>query len=842
MLKYYQESFIKFFWRVILIYIIKSCFIRNDCVKKNRDRIFVLYLSVCFIFVLLILRLFFMQVINGDKYLANLSLNIIKKINIHAPRGIIYDRYGRTIAQNKFAYNIKLDPSIKINNLNESLYNLIKLLEKNQENYLDDLPISKFEPFEFIFDSDNEKERWLKDMNINKNFDASQVFEYLINLFDISSELDNLEARKIIALRVKLYMQRYRQYEPLTIAINIKNQTIVAIEEDNKKYSGIYIDSEPMRDYINSECFANLIGYLGNITEQELLENKNYKPSDIIGKTGLEKSFEKNLRGTDGELLIQVNNMGRRVGVINKTDAIPGDNLFLTIDKDLQEKTYKILENILSQVLKAKLSHGNINLNNLFVSMLDTNALSIKNIFESQEIYSSKIKNFVLQKDLKANYLNSEGQNNIRKIIADGIKTQEINLKEILFVMHEQEIITGSLDYLNKNTASKIFYDKLDSGEILPKLFNFDPCSGSVIILDTQTGEVLASVSYPSYDNNKLNLSSEYYKQILTAKNTPMVNRPFMEPRAPGSTFKMLTGLAGLQEGVINPDSLIYDESIFKKAGVPYSKCWSHNSHGNLNISSALEVSCNYFFFETAYRLGNAKLNNTLEGIKKLNFYMREFGLDERTGVEIGELYDLLEPGISHISSPEYKKQKNTQEKLIWYDGDTIRTAIGQSKNNYTAANMAKYINTLASGGKRFKLYLTREIKDYQNDLIKKNYPELENTIKLDSKNLDAIYKGMLLVNESTRGTGHAVFANFPIRVAGKTGTAQENNSRPDHTSYGGFAPFENPRIAFYILIPFGDTKLTLSPSSQVARQIITEYFKLNSQEIIYSQENYFTQ
>jgi cell division protein FtsI/penicillin-binding protein 2 len=775
-----------------------------------------------------------MQIINGDIYLKNLSSNIVKKINITAPRGIIYDRYGRILAGNKFVYNIKLDPSIKVDNLNKIISNVIKLLEQNNDLYIDDLPISKDTTPKFLFKSNLEKIHWQKDMNINKNLDANQTLEYLKSFFDITDEFDSDEVRKIIALRSKVYLQRYRQYKPITLAVNVSQNTVIAIEENNKEYVSVYIESEPIREYEDAECFSNLLGYVGNITEQELKSDSNYQSSDVVGKSGLERAFEKNLCGKEGELLIQVDNTGRRVGVAERTNAIPGNDLFLTIDKELQKKSYQRLENILSDILRLKLQKGTLDIQNLFASMLYTNALSIQNIFEAEEnSYSYKIKSFVLNKNPKLNYLSSDDQKKIRDIISDNIKNKSISLRNVLLLMYEQNIISGDINYILDNSVSKIFYDKLSSKEILPKLFNFDPCTGSIVVLDSETGEVLVAVSYPSYDNNKLNNEHNYYNQIATAVNTPMVNRPFMEPRAPGSTFKMITALTGLENEVITKDTLINDELIFKKAGVPYSKCWAKHSHGMMNVSTALEVSCNYFFFETAYRLGNNKNNNSLDSIRKLNYFMRAFGLDERTGVEIGELYDFSDKNICHISAPEYKKDKNTKEKLIWYDGDTIRTAIGQSKNNYTAANMAKYINTLASAGKRYKLYLVDYIKNIDGDVIYKNSPVVEEELNIKEEYIDAIYKGMLLVNEGKHGTGHNVFVNFPIRVAGKTGTAQESNLRPDHTSYGGFAPFNNPRISVYVLIPFGDTKLTLAPSAQIAKDIISEYFKLEANKNI---------
>lgn len=798
--------------------------------KKLGDRVFVLYLFVCVIFLLLLSRLFFMQIINGEKYLSELGENIVKKIEIKAPRGNIYDGFGRIIAKNKLVYNIKLDTGIKINDLNQSLYALIKLLEKNNEEYADTLPISKSNPFEFTFTSEREKKRWQEDMNLDENLNAEQVINYFCDFFDVEKNLDVLEKRKIIALRSELYKNRYRQYTPLVLALNVSDKTVIDIEEESDKFQGIYVEKEYIRDYVDAKCCANLIGYVGLINEKELNDlnekENNYQVSDIVGKTGLEKSFERELQGKSGALFVQVNSVGKRVGVVNKKNYEAGNNLFLSIDFDLQKKVYELIENNLKDLMLAKIKSGKININDLFASMIKNNVLSVKKIFDDESIYGHELKNFVLKQDGNLNYLNLDDQKKIRQIIFDGLKKNNISLKLILYIMREQGIISGDDNYFIKSTASKIFYDKVDRGEIKVDFFNFDPCTASAIVLDVDNGDVLAAVNYPSYDSNKLlgNQANEYFNKILFAANTPMVNRVFMEPRAPGSTFKMITALAGLEKGVININTNIYDELSFKKAGRPYCKCWARSSHGSLDVAHALEVSCNYFFCETAYRLGNSKNNNLLDGISDLNYYMREFGLDDRTGVEIGELYDFSEPGVSNISSPDYK----SKVKNAWYDGDTVRTAIGQAKNNYTAANMAKYINTLASGGKRFKLNLAKKLIDCKGNLVKDFEPILEKELNVKQKNLDAVYKGMLLVTGGNRGTGRAVFKDFDIKVAGKTGTAQENNNRPDHVSFGGFAPFEEPRIAVYVLVPFGDTKLMSAPASKIAREIMSYYFKLD--------------
>lgn len=175
----------------------------------------------------------------------------------------------------------------------------------------------------------------------------------------------------------------------------------------------------------------------------------------------------------------------------------------------------------------------------------------------------------------------------------------------------------------------------------------------------------------------------------------------------------MITATAGLQEGIISPNTGIYDKGTFKDAGRPYARCWigsGSGSHGNVNVSEALEVSCNYFFYTVAYRMNKGA--GDLSGINTLNKYMEAFGLNSPTGVEISELYDSMSQYPTHISSPEYKKyitqQRDADAKesdYKWSAGDTIRTAIGQSYNNYTSALMSKYVATLANGGTRYSMH-----------------------------------------------------------------------------------------------------------------------------------------
>ena len=306
-----------------------------------------------------------------------------------------------------------------------------------------------------------------------------------------------------------------------------------------------------------------------------------------------------------------------------------------------------------------------------------------------------------------------------------------------------------------------------------------------------------------------------------------MNNRPFTEPRAPGSTFKPITAIAALETGIITPKTTIYDKDIFTEAGKPYAQCWIHGSHGNVDVEESLEVSCNYFYYDISHRMG----------IEILNKYMEDFGLNERSGVEIYELYDSssLQKYPSKISSPDYKRYVESsrnpdalERDLSWKPGDTIRTSIGQAYNNYTAAILAKYTATLANGGYRYSLHFLDKITDNTENVVQEYEPVLEKKIEISPENLQAVHNGMYRVTSGTNGTLRNAFSDFPIKVAAKSGTAQENKNYNDHNVYIGFAPYDDPQIAISVFIPYGDD--SYSPAPKITKKTLEEYLGLNKE------------
>lgn len=827
----------------------------NEFFKKfansTNSRLVIMFLVVTSMFFMLVVKLFNLQIVNGEYFKSKVKVTTLKEITLPAPRGTIYDRYGRPLAVNNSSFTVNLDASVTVENLNEIILNLINLLEQNNEDIVDDFPISKERPYTFLLDgSETQEKRWKKDMGLDDKLTANESFYELREKFEIDKKLSDEDARKILSLRCELYKKRYSKFIPVTVAYNVKKETIGAIEEEKSNYPSVYVDVEALRYYPAGKLFSHLLGYIRGITEAELAtyEQYGYTQNDIIGKDGIEKSFELQLNGVDGKTYVEVDNMGRRTNTIESSavDPIPGNKIFLTVDKNLQESVFNIFEEHLRDTIISRLTGRskafNYNLKQLFISMVDSNNISTTDIMKSLEDTTQyNIRNYILSIDNTA----SENLDLARQIFIDGIDKNAISYTQLILTLVEQGTITADDELISKIKSGnisplQIILDKMRSGEITPHMTALDPCTGSVVITDVHTGEVLAAITYPSYDNNEFvnNFNNDYYRKLQNDPTTPLVNRPFQEPRAPGSTFKMITAIAGLEEGLITPYTTVYDKGTFTEAGLPYARCWigsGKGSHGSVNVSHALEVSCNYFFYDLTYRMGNSKYGTTNKGIETLNKYMKEFGLDDFTGVEIYEMYNSTKNYASNISSPEYKKYifslRNPdapESESKWYDGDTIRTAIGQSLNNYTSAIMNKYIATLANGGTRYSMHFLDKIESYDGKIIEEKKPNIEHVVNIQPQNLKAVHEGMLLVTSGSKGTLRGVFNNFPIKVAAKSGTAQQVNYRSDHTLFVGFAPYDDPQIAVTVLMPYGDD--STSPAPNIAKDIIAEYLKLNNE------------
>ncbi len=833
---------------------------RNNRIEKVlSSRIFIIGGVFLICFLLLLSKLFTLQIIEGEDYARNLKSFTVKTLSVEAERGTIYDAYGVPLATNEKSYTVTFDQQVSLKNddYNKLCYNLIQLFNKNEDEYIDVLPISKTEPYTFLFTSKSREEAWKRDMSIDEEdygMSATETLLYLQDLFGVDPNLPISVQREIISLRSAIYMERYRKYNLVTLAYDISDETIAELQEQSSKYPGVSTTPQVQRIYPYSEYVSHTIGYTGKIDEETLNDlnkktSNKYTQNDTVGKTGLESAFESDLRGTDGEQIVEANNTGRIVRVLDSTDPKAGNNVYTTIDANLQKKTYDIIEKTLTEVIINKLNSAssrdqNISIQTFFYKFIGANNFNAYKLYNNQTDYYSKIVDEVVQQQVqsKNKEIDLGDYPTYTKELQEAYDAGKINEYTLLMLMIEQGVVTPD-EELTQKIERKVLSPKsavialLEAGEITPQMTNLDPSTATAVVVDIDTGNVISSTNYPSYDNNRLvnNFDNNYYYKLLVLDPTlPLNNRAFQEQRAPGSTYKMLTGIAALEKGVIGPTTRYYDEVTFKKAGLPYTRCWSTYSHGSLTVADALEVSCNYFFLETVYNTGNPDSYTADKALEQFNTYSDYFGLNDRAGVELGEAADTYPDDLRITSSPEYKKymyqavnSNATAAETNWYYGDTIRTGIGQGLNNYTAGSMAKYVATLVGGGNRYQLHFLDKIKTYSGDLVKEFEPNLETTVPLKKENLDVIFQGMWQVVYGNRGTARAAFRDFPIEVGGKTGTAQEG-SRSDHSSFAGFAPYDDPEIVVYVLVPYGTTYSTTAPATSIARDIIGEYFYTN--------------
>lgn len=717
----------------------------------------------------------------------------------------------------------------------------------------DELPLDTESPYAFQFNGNENREKsWKESMLMEEEqlkYDSLQTLDYLRDFFGLPEGLPTDLTRSALGIRYSLYLLRYQQYQSVTVATNVSDKTLAYIEENQDTFPNVGIDTISLREYPEGKYFSHIIGYIRQMTENDYALYKDevdaegnplYSQTDIVGQDGMEKLYEKELNGVDGKVSIEVDKQGRRMSVIDSTEPVPGKDLFLTLDSKLQKVAYDALENELRKVVLRELTGGgkhSVSSTELFISMININHISAQKMLRAEDGVQKAVYEKLKQAEPSFRPDQEDAVNVAKEFLIDGLESGSITLRELTLMMIEQEhlpvteeeragIDSGSLAPLN------LIIQKLSNGEMSPADTGLDPCTGSVFVTQVGSGDVLASVTYPSYDNNELvnTFNNAYYNDLLQDGNTPLVNRPLKQKKASGSTFKMITALAGLESGTITPDTLLTDKGIFKDTGIPYARCWIYSNtggtHGSLNVSHALEVSCNYFFYELAYRMGNVDNGNSAQSITTLNEYMAAFGLNDYTGLELDEYGPTMASPANKERAVKTLNPDATTSQTRWTDGDTIRTAIGQSINSYTPAQITKYVSTLANGGTLYKLHMVDHIQNPDGSLHSQTEEVIENVTHFKEENLQAVYEGMYLVTNGSRGTLRTAFNDLPIKVAAKTGTAEEDKNRNSHTWFVCFAPYDDPQIAITVMIPFGEGSGT--PAPEVAKAIIREYLGLN--------------
>lgn len=346
--------------------------------------------------------------------------------------------------------------------------------------------------------------------------------------------------------------------------------------------------------------------------------------------------------------------------------------------------------------------------------------------------------------------------------------------------------------------------------------------AGVAVVLNVKTGEVLAMASNPDYDPSAFvnGIDENTWNYYINGDTKPLENKAISAMYSPGSTYKMVTALAGLETGAITTTDKIRDTGIYRKYNSSW-KCWKISGHGYLDVSNAIERSCNYFFYELGDRVG-------IDTLAKYSYYL---GLGHKTGIELkGEI-----PGV--LASNEIAKQENR----VWNPGETISAAIGQSYNTFTPIQMAKYVAMVANRGKKLDVTIVKSIirpdgseiprNEYESKVSEKLGLTPDNTeeISFNEANIQAILEGMRGVTSESGGTAYSTFRDFDIEVGGKTGSAQTGVEGKTNAWFVGFAPFDNPEIAIVVFVRNGGSG---GYTAEVARDIIAQYFGMNTSQV----------
>ena len=916
----------------------------------------------------LISRLFYLQIINGSEYQDNYNLKLEKTETIPATRGNIYDRNGNLLAYNELVYAVTIQDNgtyrskaERSESLNREIGRIVKKLEQNGDRIDNNFGIfiDSSGQYQFLssgtslqrFRADVFGKNSIDDLEYNEKlgFDEAtatpdQIIDYLQGdkVYNISDKYSKKLKYEIMVVRYNMGQNSYQKYISTVIASDVSQESVAFIKENINELTGVDVEEKSLRRYVDSEYFAHIIGYTGQISTSEYKElsktDENVETTDVVGKSGIEKYMNDYLSGTKGYETIYVDSVGNTIAEGEYKASESGNDVYLSIDMDLQKAAYILLEQEIAGILYSKIQNikeSNINsssdvivpIYDVYYSLIKNGLIDINAFYDANasdvektvlKAYTAKEKevlktlrtqlranNEVVYKDLpkeyqaystyivtklkslgvfdssaidtssdvqtswtseemavnkyliyaieqnwiditkyesEAKYADTEelykdlvdyvidylsNDSNFEKLVYKYLLLDDgITGQQLCQILYEQDILSkDDEDYAaisgGKITAFDFMKKKIKSLEITPGQIGLDPCSGSTVMIDTKTGEVLAMVTYPGYDNNKLanSVDSDYYAYLTNSASNPLYNYATQQRTAPGSTFKIVSSTAGLSENVITTSSEIVDLGQFTKVS-NNPKCWIYPSnHGSINVSEAIRDSCNYFFYEVGWRLaGGDGAYDDVKGIDKITKYASLYGLDETTGVEIEE-------NSPHIAT-EYP----------------VMAAIGQSDNNFTTVGLARYATAIASKGNVYNLTLLDSVKDADGNVIKNYKPSIRNTVDvLNSSEWDAIHYGMRMVCESLSS-----FNGFSVEVAGKTGTAQQVSNRPNHALFIGFAPYNNPEVSIATRIAYGYTSHN---AAEVSKDILAYYFGVTETEdiidgeanIVSNSENQFT-
>lgn len=914
--------------------------------KISLKRTTVLILVFVIMSVVLVRRLFDLQIIQGEDYISKFQARTTKERVLKSTRGNILDRNGDILASNVLSYSLTLEDngtytSTREKNLtlNGVAYQVLQILHSNGDDITHSFHIVVDKNGEYAFDvaegftlnrfrADIYGQALIDDLkDEQKTATADQMMEFLtgsekfsivlsgdraytedeLTSHGLPLTLTKQEMLDIATIRYELNTNSFKKYMQVTIATNVSEKSVAAIMENKTGLQGIDVVEDSIRQYIDDESMAPILGYTGKASSEELTElrkqNPDYSNDAIVGKAGIEQYMELTLQGTDGKETVSVDNLGKvlKIDEDTKVEPVAGDDVQLTIDTDWQSAIYQILKQRVAGVLLTKIdaaktfdytyvtdaSQIRIPIYDVYNALISNSVIDItkfsnedasdieKNLYakfqqkqqrvfdtistklngsnppaykdedeETQE-YLSYICNDLLRDTLgiiskdaidtsdatyKAwttdetislkdylTYATSQGWIDISSFSPEGeyldseeiyqaltayiidylstdtgfskllykymLQEDTISGQEICLVLYEQGVLDkNDDDYENLASGAMGAYDfminKIYTLEIEPAQLALMPCSASAVVVDVKTGDVVALVSYPGYDNNRLtnDMDTDYYAKLALDQSSPFFNKATQQTTAPGSTLKLLSTIAGMEEGIIDEGTYIECTGTFDYVDPPIN-CWYKNGHGSLDIRTAIEQSCNYFFNMIGFQLGKVGDNefSEVQSLNKLQEYAALIGLDRKTGIELSE----ATPKVS--------------------DAKAVPSYMGQGNNLFTTSELARYATVMATSGNVFKLTLLDKVMDPKGEVIQEYEPEIEDVVNISSNIWDVIHDGMRRVIQT-----HSQFDGLGVEVAGKTGTAELDLRHPNHGLFIGYAPASDPEYAVAIRIANG--------------------------------------
>lgn len=627
-------------------------------------------------FALLVFQSWQLQIVQGEQYLERAVGNRFRLRSIDAPRGVIYDRKGRLLAGNMPSFTVSIVPA--------------DLPEEDQDYVFQRLSTLLQTPV--------------------SSHDSGAGELPAIDRHYLSESEGYQPGPQMMEL---VQAGRATPFTPVAIKSNVSRDLAFMIEEERLQLAGVIVQIEPLREYLSSTLVSHVIGYVGHIPEVEVgsylgRRDADYDANDMVGLTGVELTFEDQLRGRKGQRHIEVDVTGRERGIIGAPlEPVAGHNLVLTIDFDLQSVVQQALQ---------------------------------KGIVEA------------------------------------------------------------------------------------------DSESGVAIAMDTKTGEILAMVSLPSYDNSLFvgGISEEEYAQLSEDPRHPLVNHAISGQYPPGSTFKIVTAAAGLEEGIVSRTSLLFCPGTIwiphrfapddPELAQPFN-CWAKDGHGSVSMVEAIAQSCDIYFGVVAG--GHGKFEGL--GEEALHNYGLDFGVGRPTGIDL--------PGESAGLVPD-ETWKRLAYGETWVTGDTYNAAIGQGFILATPLQILNATAAVANGGSLYRPQIVREIRDADGNVLRPFSPQLIRKLHVSDETIAMIRQGMRAA--VTHGTAWEARLGG-VAVAGKTGTAEYPGQRdwegnlPTHAWFTAFAPFDDPEIAVVVFVEGGgEGGMVAAP---VAAEILGYYFSVPRSE-----------